>query len=423
MRRAARPLALFAALGLVAIAPASARAQCEDDHGHESGTVDPGASSLADIAVALSAGLADGPTEGYSEDPVIAAVQKKLHALNGMGASLSTSAMLDAAFLDKKFSLDDAKAFLDLRTRILDTWSDARRYEGFFWELDGEAPISPWQVDEKYMADLRIILAELGAKMDPEAKKLLEGVVAVSETPTVSKPVLDNLATWLKARPTLPNAAKEFSAKLDAARSTWPFDMYRGPNGFWRQAFSVAGATDPEIRAFAERADANKDGKVDLDEFAITELLVRMEKTYGTSVNLILSDDGRNFAAVKDGKFEIHIDRKTPAHDVEGVLAHEFGHVLLARYDKANGISKRDREAEADFVSGWVHGTMGFSLDDTGYGWMSRRWKYNAADAEHGDFRERVFTVGAGYTAATGKDLFAPPPKDPVSPDGPVFDP
>ena len=106
--------------------------------------------------------------------------------------------MLDAAFHDKKFSLADAKAFIDLRTRILDTWTEARRYEGFFWELDGEAPVSPWQVDEKYMSDLRIILAELGSKMDPDAKKLLEGVVAVSETPTVSKPVLDNLATWLK---------------------------------------------------------------------------------------------------------------------------------------------------------------------------------------------------------------------------------
>lgn len=415
--------ALVAAFGFVALAPA-AHAQCDDDHGHESGATDPGATSLADLAAALAAGLADGPTEGFSDDPAIAAVQKKLHALNGMGSSLSTSAMLHAAFHDKTFSLDDAKAFIDLRTRILDTWSDARRYEGFFWGLDGEEPVSPWQVDESYMADLRIILRELGSKMDPEAKKLLEGVLTVAAQPTVSQPVLGELTTWLKNRPTNPAAATAFTEKIDAARATWPFDMYRGPNGFFRQAFTVAGAPDAETRAFAERADAagNKDGKVDLDEMAITSLLVRMELTYGTPVTLVLSDEGRNFARVKDGKFEIHIDRKTPAHDVEGVLAHEFGHVLLARYDKANNRSKRDREAEADFVSGWIHGTLGFALDDTGYGWMSRRWKYSAADAEHGDFRERVHIVGAGYHACTGKDLFAPPPAQP-STDGPVFDP
>lgn len=416
--------ALLATLGLAASVPA-AYAQCDDLHGHESGVEDPGATSLADLAAALGAGLADGPTEGYSDDPVIAAVQKKLHAMGGMGSSLSTAAILHAAFHDGSFSLADAKEFIDLRTRILDAWSEARRHEGFFWGLDGEEPVSPWQVDEHYMKDLRIILAELGAKMDPDAKKLLEGVVTVSEQATVAQPVFDDLKTWLTDRPTNPDAAKAFVAKIDAARATWPFDTYRGPNGFWRQAFSVEGAPDPETRAFAERADAsgNGDGKVDLDEMAITSLLVRMEQTYGVNVKLVLSDEGRNFARVVDGKFEIHIDRKTPAHDVEGVLAHEFGHVLLARYDRANNRSKREREAEADFVSGWIHGTLGFSLDDTGYGWMSRRWKYSAADAEHGDFRERVHIVGHGYHAACGKDLFAPPPKDPVSPDGPAFDP
>jgi tetratricopeptide (TPR) repeat protein len=69
----------------------------------------------------------------------------------------------------------------------------------------------------------------------------------------------------------------------------------------------------------------------------------------------------------------------------------------------------REREAEADFVSGWVHGKLPFSLDQSGFGWMSRRWKYSAADPDHGDFRDRVQVVGMGYRAATGKDLFAPP--------------
>jgi hypothetical protein len=413
----ARP-ACFAALLVTTIAAAavsSAHAQCEQD---ESGP-------LSDIATAVDAGLALGATEGMSSDPAIAAVQAKLNALSGFDAKLSTSALLDASFKDGKFSLDDAKAFVALRTSILDAWSEARRNEDFFWGLDGDGPVSPWQVDASYMNDVRTILADLGSRMDPDAKALLENIVALNATSTVPQTALDELAVYMKNRPVNPDAEKAFSAKLDAAYATWPFEMYKGPNGFMRRSFSVEGAPDAELRAFAERADAagNHDGKVDLDEMSVMTLLVRMEKTFGIPVDLLLTDEGRNYASVKDGKFQIHIDRSTPAHDVEGALAHEYGHVLLARYDQTKNRSRRDREAEADFISGWVHGTLGFSLDYTGFGWMSRRWKYEDEDPDHGDFRDRVNTIGQGYHAATGKDLFETPKPAVSAPGAPVFNP
>ena len=383
---------------------------------------------LADVAAVLAASLADGPTEGLSTNPRIREVQERLHGSSGFGAQYSTSALLDAAFQDGAFTMSDAAAFVELRTRILDAWSDARRVEDFFWGLDGEQPVSPWEVDARYMEDLRLIVAELGADMEPAAREHLQHILDIAGSSSMPEEVLDELHTYLDSRPSVPDAAEQFDDRLSDARATWAFDLYRGPNGFWRQAYKVAEAPDAEMRAFAERADAagNKDGKVDLEEMSTTSLLVRMEKTFGVNVDLFITDEGRNFARVKDGRFEIHLDRRTPAHDLEGVLAHEYGHVLLARYDKSKDRSRRDREAEADYGSGWIHGKLGFALDHTGFGWMSRRWKYSADDPEHGDFRVRVETIGVGYRDASGKDLFATPEPEP-SPEpgggGAAFDP
>ena len=410
--------AVLTAATLATISPA-ARAQC--------GNEEASAGTLEDLAAAIVSGLADGPTDGLSENPRIADIQKRLHGMSGMDARLSSSALLDAAFQDGRISLADAQAFVDLRTRILDAWSDARFHEDWFFGLDGSENVSPWQVDERYMEDLRLILAELGGDMDADAKALLTGIVKIADKSGVPAKTLEQLGTYLSGRPTDPRGAKKFEEQLDAAYATWNFELYKGPTGGWKRAFVVADAPDPAIRAFAERADAagNGDGKVDLEEMTLTTLVVRLEKTFGTNVKLVLTSEGRSFARVKDGKFEIHIDRNTPAHDAEGVLAHEYGHVLLARYDQTNKRTRREREAEADFVSGWVHGKLGFALDSSGFGWVSRRWKYSAADPEHGDFRDRVEIVGAGYRAATGKDLFAvPTPSEPAAPgEAPEFVP
>lgn len=413
----------IASLGLgiaLSLAASGAHAQCEEEN----------ASPLADVASAVAEGLAEGPSDGYSTDPEIARVQKMLLALSGFSAKLSSSALLDAAFQDGRFSKDDAEAFLELRTGIMDAWADARIAEDFFWGLDGEEPVSPWQVDERWMHDVRTILRELGPRMDADARALLERIVKIAETSEIPEPALEDLRGFLDARPTNPMAVEQFDRMMEAAYTDWQFEMYPGPNGYWRRAFLVEAATDPELRAFAERADAsgNKDGKVDLDEMTVTKLMVRMERMFGTRAELILHDTGRNFARVKDGKFEIHLSRETPAHDIEGVLAHEYGHVLLARHDKNRGSTRREREAEADYVSGWIHGKLVYDLDTSGFGWVSRRWKYNAEDPDHGDFRTRVDTVGIGYRDATGKDLFEKPdsaavPGTPRVDSGAAFDP
>lgn len=416
MKRLARTAALAGSVFGSVLVAVPAFAQCDDET--------PSTESLEDLAAAIVSGLADGPTEGLSENPRIADLQKRLFGMSGMDARLSSSALLDAAFQDGRISLADAQAFVDLRTRILDRWSEARRHEDWFWGLDGEAPVSPWEVDARYMADMRLILAELGGDMDADAKALLERVVTIADESTIPEKPLEELSSYLEARPTDLASAERFAEALNGAYANWDFELYKGPTGFWRRAFLVEAAPDPDIRAFAERADAagNKDGKVDLEEMTLTSLLVRMEKTFGTSVALFITDEGRSFARVKDGKFEIHIDRNTPAHDVEGVLAHEYGHVLLARYDHSKSRTRREREAEADYVSGWVHGKLRFDLDESGFGWVSRRWKYSASDPDHGDFRDRVAVVGMGYRAATGKDLFETP-QPTASADGPVFDP
>lgn len=389
------------ACALVSIAAASvlaprAHAQCAGENP---------LAALEDLSAAAETSL-----DGHSPDPRIARVQTMLHAMQGIGTDLSSSALLDASFRDGTFSVEDAQAFLDLRTRILDAWSEARGAEYWFWGLeDGDGMVSPWQVDEHFMNDLHIILRELGADMDPDARALLERISSNQATSTIPEEKLVELQAWLEERPTDEAEALRFAEALEAARADWNFDLYRGPNGFHRRAFLVDAAPEGEIRDFAIRADANGDGKVDLEEMTITELVVKMEKLYGTQVQVFLTNEGRNFARVRDGKFEIHIDRSTPAHDVEGVVAHEYGHVLLAQYDRLRNHSKRVREAEADFVSGWIHGRLGFELDPSGFGWVSRRWKYSADDPDHGDFRDRVKTVGAGYHAATGKDLFETP--------------
>lgn len=398
-----------------AIAP-RAHAQCVEKSPLE---------ALQDAADAVALGLADGPTAGFSTDPRIARVQEKLHAMGGMSTKLSSSALLDAAFRDGEFSLEDAQAFVELRTEILDAWSEARRNEWWFWGFeDDDKMISPWQVDELYMQDLRTLLAELGGEMAPEARALLERIAMNQQASTIPEAKLEALQAYLESRPTDADAVRRFDEALDASLADWNFELYRGPNGMYRRAFLVDAAPDETSRAFAARADMNGDGRIDLEEMTTTRMVAQLEKMFGTEVSLFLTDEGRNFARIKDGKFEIHIDRTTPAHDVEGVVAHEYGHVLLAQYDRLHGHGKREREAEADFVSGWVHGKLGFGLDDSGFGWVSRRWKYSAEDPDHGDFRDRVQTVGRGYHTATGKDLFETPAGSvDGTNDGPAFDP